>query len=102
MLVPRPADVRRPIVFGTATKTNETLVSTTTSSRRTIAPNGSSEGVEYWTTEVYRQDWLDVPENGLYAGRSYRLTRSYVSCHERERGHFYGSSSDVWTGDDDT
>lgn len=63
------------------------------------APNGSSTGTDYWTTVVIREEWADVPENGVYAGRVYRITRNYISTDPHHIGQLAGSSSSPWVDD---
>jgi hypothetical protein len=63
----------------------------------TTAPNGSSSGWEYWTTIVQRQVWADVPENGIYAGRSYKITLRHMSTDPNTLGTGISSSSTPWT-----
>jgi hypothetical protein len=61
------------------------------------APNGSVRNVhDFYTTVVSRQDWHDVPENGVYAGRSYRITDRYISNRPETRGQLISSSSQPW------
>jgi hypothetical protein len=63
----------------------------------TTAPNGSSEGIEYRTSIIVRQDWAAVPENGIYAGRSYRVEDVYHSSYDDGTGTmFLYSSARPW------
>lgn len=63
----------------------------------TVAPNGSSRGTDYYTSVVVRQDWADVPENGIYAGRSYRQNWRYHSSFEDGTGTMrVSSNSQPW------
>lgn len=64
-----------------------------------IAPNGSSRGVDYWTAIVYRESWTDDPRNGVYAGRHYRVTERYISNSPHYLGQFTGSESRPWDGE---
>jgi hypothetical protein len=74
-----------------------TEVSRTTSGPiATVAPNGSSRGVDYWTAVVSMQTWTDDPRNGVYAGRSYRITDRYLSSTPDYLGQFISSSSQPW------
>lgn len=52
----------------------------------------------YLTVVVEREDWADVPENGIYAGKSYRRTTRYVGTTEGYRHIMTGSSSAPWEG----
>ena len=61
-----------------------------------IAPNGSSRSVNYWTLIVYRGTWSDDADNGVYAGRSYREEERYVSSSPDLLGQFTSSSSQPW------
>lgn len=76
-----------------------TTVSESQSGPRTsTAPNGSSRCIDYYRTVTRRQDWADVPENGIYAGRSYKLVDVYISSKpDDNRGHLISSSSSPWT-----
>lgn len=61
------------------------------------APNGSTRNnLDCYTTVIERQDWADTPENGVYAGRSYRITTRYISNSPDYRGQSCGSSSSPW------
>ena len=61
------------------------------------APNGSVRNVhDFYTTVVSRQDWHDTPENGAYAGRSYKITDRYISNGPNTRGQLISSSSQPW------
>lgn len=63
----------------------------------TTAPNGSSSGTDYRTTTISRQDWADLPENGIYAGKTYRITEVWMSSVEDGTGTIrYCSSSQPW------
>ena len=53
---------------------------------RTRAPNGSSEGFDYLTVVTTCQDYASTPENGIYAGRSYRVTDIWHSSNEEGTG----------------
>lgn len=61
-----------------------------------VAPNGSSRSVDYYTKVIGRQGWTDDPRNGVYAGRSYRITETYISPDARRRGQLLHSSSQPW------
>lgn len=52
----------------------------------------------YLTVVVEREDWADVPENGIYAGKSYRRTTRYAGTVEGYRHVMLGSSSAPWEG----
>ena len=63
----------------------------------TVAPNGSSRGTDYRTAVILRQDWRDTTENGIYAGRSYRVGRTYHSSFPDGAGTIsISSSSQPW------
>ena len=65
--------------------------------RFSTAPNGSSSGTDYHTVVIVRQDWTDVPANGVYAGRSYRIRQFYISPDPRHpRSQYIGSDSSPW------
>lgn len=66
------------------------------SERDSVAPNGSSRSHDYHTAIVYRQDWTEDPRNGVYAGRSYRVTERYISSSAHTLGQFFGSDSQPW------
>lgn len=70
-----------------------TLLGTRCSQQFSTAPNGSSRGTDYYTTTYEVQDWHDVPENGIYAGRSYLITCSYISQSPSTRGQALPASS---------
>lgn len=57
------------------------------------APNGSSKGMDYYTWTYEIQDWHETPENGIYAGCSYLITRTYLSQNPESRGQYLHSSS---------
>lgn len=62
-----------------------------------VAPNGSSRGVDYYTSVTVRQDWANVPENGIYAGLSYRQNwRYHSSFADGIATQRVGSSSQPW------
>lgn len=60
------------------------------------APNGSSSSVDYWTAVVSKQTWTMDERNGVYAGRSYKITDRYISNTPDYRGQFVSSSSEPW------
>lgn len=61
------------------------------------APNGSTrDNVDYYTTVTLRQDWAGIPENGTYAGLSYRITELYISATPEYRGQLISTSSSPW------
>lgn len=61
------------------------------------APNGSTRNnVDHYTTVIERQDWANIPENGIYAGCSYKITTRYISSDPNYRGQSCGSSSSPW------
>jgi hypothetical protein len=57
------------------------------------APNGSSSATDYYTAVVSLQDWADVPENGVYRGRTYKITETYISNDPNTRGQLISRSS---------
>lgn len=61
------------------------------------APNGSSRSHDFYTTVVSRQVWADIPENGIYAGRVYRIVEHYISGSPDRRGQQMDRSSQPWT-----
>ena len=75
----------------------EVEVSERKSDSYSSAPNGSVVNVhDFYTTVVSRQDWHDTPENGVYAGRSYKITDVYISNRPDTRGQLIRSSSQPW------
>jgi hypothetical protein len=76
--------------------TTETEIRSSNWSQRSTAPNGSSSSIDHWTSVVSRQDWANVPENGIYAGLSYKITRLYISPRADTRGQSVSSSSSPW------
>lgn len=73
------------------TDVTDTVVSRATRTEK------SAHGVDYLTTVTIRQDYADVPENGIYAGRSYKRTERYISNTADHVGQFIGSGSEPWT-----
>lgn len=76
----------------------ETVISRHQSEADSVAPNGSARSHDYYTTVVIRQDWANVPENGIYAGRSYRIVERYISNRPDTPGQYIGRSSSPWEG----
>jgi hypothetical protein len=72
-------------------------VSRSHGSVHSIASNGSTSGTDYYTTVVKRQTWADVPENGIYAGREYKITEAYISQDPGHIGQLIGHSSSPWS-----
>lgn len=64
-----------------------------------IAPNGSVQDVtDFYTTVILRQDWTNTPENGIYAGKSYRISKVWHSGTAAGRlDTLISSSSRPWT-----
>jgi len=58
---------------------------------KSVAPNGSAESVERWTTITLREEW----HAGQYAGRVYKLTRTYVSTND-DIGTMISNTSTPW------
>lgn len=80
-----------------AMQVSYTKISEHKSDSYSSAPNGSVRNVhDFYTTVVQRQDWADVPENGAYAGRSYKIVTRYISRSADTRGQYIGSSSSPW------
>jgi hypothetical protein len=66
------------------------------------APNGSVRNVhDFYTTVISREEWADVPENGAYAGRTYKIVERYISNRPDTRGQIIGSSSTPWSPEDE-
>jgi hypothetical protein len=63
---------------------------------RSVAPNGANFRIDYYTTVVKLQKWSDDPKNGMFAGRSYEITETYISTRPDHRGQFLYSSSRPW------
>lgn len=57
---------------------------------------GAATGTDYYTVVVLRQDWADVPENGVYAGRSYKITEHYISHERNGLDRCISSSATPW------
>lgn len=72
------------------------LSATTRGPIHDTSPNGSSSGIYYYTTVIRRQDWPNDPRCGLYAGRSYRITETWISPDPRYRGQRIASISEPW------
>lgn len=69
---------------------------TEVSERRSI--HTELDGTTYHiTTVTERQDWSNTPANGIYAGKSYRITRSYSSTTAGYRHVMTSSRSEPWT-----
>jgi hypothetical protein len=60
------------------------------------APNGSARCHDFYTVVISRQEWANVPDNGIYAGLVYRITDRYISPDPRFRGQLMDSSSQPW------
>lgn len=72
-----------------STAVSYTEISATTSGPvRSVSPNGSSSGIDYYTTVIRRQDWSD--------GRSYRITETWISPDPRFRGQLIGRVDEPW------
>ncbi len=70
----------------------EVEVSETKSDRWSTAPNGSACSHDFYTVVISRQDWTE----GAYAGRSYRITQTFISNRAETRGQLISSSSTPW------
>jgi hypothetical protein len=77
-----------------------TEISATTSGPiESVAPNGSSRSVDYYTTVTLIQDWHEIPENGIYAGLSYMIIKNYIShTPDFPRRQLIDSSSSPYRG----
>ena len=64
-----------------------------------ICPNGSVQNAtDFYTTIVLRQDWADTEENGIYAGKSYRISHVWHSGSKPgQLDTLISSSSRPWT-----
>lgn len=81
----------------TRTKPYDTVeVSESKSNRWSTAPNGSARCHDFYTVVVSRQTWHDTEDNGVYAGREYRITDRYMSNSPNYRGQLIDSSSSPW------
>jgi len=57
----------------------------------------SQKGLRYQTVIDSRQTWADIAENGVVAGRSYRITTTYQSRNpDGQHTVFVGSDSRDW------
>jgi hypothetical protein len=74
-----------------------TEVSATQSNSWSTAPNGSARCHDFYTIVTSKQVWADTEDNGIYAGRFYRITDRYISNSPARRGQLMDSSSDPWT-----
>lgn len=63
-----------------------------------IIPGTTREEPVYGTTIIEAQDWADVPENGIYRDRTYKITKCYRSNRPDTLGQLVGHSSDLYTG----
>jgi len=61
-------------------------------------PGTTRQETVYGTTIVQAQDWADVPENGIYRDRTYKITMAYRSNTPNGLGQLVGHSSDPYTG----
>lgn len=84
----------------TSKRYTETEISESKSDSWSTAPNGSARCHDFYTMVVSRQDWHDTPENGIYAGRSYRIVERYISSNPDVRGQHIGRSSSPWKDDE--
>lgn len=74
-----------------------TQVSETKTDSWSTAPNGSARCHDFYTTVVSHQEWADTEDNGVYAGRVYRIVDRYISNSPDRRGQLMDSSSQPWT-----
>lgn len=63
-----------------------------------IIPGTTRTETVYGTTIIEAQDWADVPENGIYRDRTYKITKAYRSHAPGYLGQLVGHSSDPYTG----
>jgi len=62
-----------------------------------LIPGTTQRETVYGTTVVEAQDWADVPENGIYRDRTYKITKCFRSETPGARGQLVGHYSDPWT-----
>lgn len=62
-----------------------------------LIPGTSQRQTVYGTTIIEAQDWADVPENGIYRDRTYRITKCYRSNRPGTLGQLVGHSSAPWS-----
>jgi hypothetical protein len=60
-------------------------------------PGTTQRETVYGTTIIEAQDWADVPENGIYRDRTYKITKCYRANRPDVLGQLVGHSSDPWT-----
>lgn len=63
-----------------------------------IIPGTTQRETVYGTTIIEAQDWADVPENGIYRDRTYKITKYYRSNRPGTLGQLVGHSSDPFRG----
>jgi hypothetical protein len=66
-------------------------VTHTETSRTTSEQDG-----RWWTVITRRQQWADTPDNAAYAGRTYRVTDTWVSDTPDHLGMLVSSTSYPW------
>lgn len=74
-----------------------TEVSRTSYEWMEFIPGSTQRETVYGTTVIEAQDWADVPENGIYRDRTYRITKCYRSNRPGTLGQLVGHCSDPWT-----
>lgn len=74
-----------------------TEVSVTSHVWQELIPGTQRYETVYGTTVIEAQDWADVPENGAYRDRTYKITKAYRSTVPHHRGDLVGHSSAPWT-----
>lgn len=79
-------------------RTTSTQIAERKSSSFSTAPNGSSSGMDYYTTVEIIVDFHDVPENGVYRDRSYLRTELWISHSPTYKGQLMRSSDSPYYG----
>lgn len=62
-----------------------------------LIPGTLQRETVYGTTIIEAQDWADVPENGIYRDRTYRITKCCRANRPGVLGQLVGHSSSPWT-----
>ena len=68
-----------------------------TSIKETRSSTTEQGGERHFTTVTERQDWHNVSSNGIYAGRSYKITRFYVGPTAGQLHTLLNTRSEPWT-----
>lgn len=61
-----------------------------------MIPGTTQRETVYGTTIIEAQDWADIPENGIYRDRTYKITKCYRSTVPHHLGDLVGHSSAPW------